>query len=260
MAKPARSSQRKSSDSFSYLSYFCFIHFFSKDHTHTALCQERLLFLLACSFKTPDCTYYCFRTTILHREALSEEKYHNFSSARERCKPPVLVPLPAFPPCDFSLSPQFRQGCFRKSTPPLHSSASCKQLWLQLLQKAMTLQVSSSCPCSLSTSQSRGDTQADSWCSCCSYQPVMATGWHRSEERRSTQKGLPSCAIDTALPGKNQGVSVFWEPQRIFLHLPTGGAIGQTLDWTIFIPPSPPTAGSVQKTCVQLSKANFKAA
>jgi len=130
MVKPARSSQRKSSVSFSYLSYFCLIHFFNKDHTHTALCQGCLLFLLACSFRTPGCSYYCFRTTILHREALSEEKHHGFSWAGDRPKPPVLVPLPVFPPCDCSFSPQLLQGCFRKLNPPLHSSVSCRQLWL----------------------------------------------------------------------------------------------------------------------------------
>lgn len=124
MIKPARSSQRKSSVSFSYLSYFYRIHFFNKDHTHTVLCQGCLLFLLACSFKTPGCSYYCFRITILHREALSEEKHHGFSWAGERPKPPVLVPLPAFPPYDFSFSPHFRQSWFRKSTPP-HSTPLC---------------------------------------------------------------------------------------------------------------------------------------
>ena len=119
------------------------------------------------------------------------------------------------------------------------------------MQKAMTLQVSPSCPCSLSTSPSRGDTQADSWCSCCSYQPVMATEWHHSEERRSTQKGLPSCAIGTTLPGKkNEGFQPFENPKGFSSTFLQVERLGRRLTEPSSSPPSPPTAGSLFKRLV----------
>lgn len=119
-----------------------------------------------------------------------------FLRAGGRPKPLVPVPLPAFPPCDYSL-PTVSRRLLQEVKAPAALFCSCRQLWLQLLHKAMTLQVSPSCPRSLSTPPSRGDTEAGSWCSCRSSQPAMATGWHLSEERRSTQEGLPSCAIGT---------------------------------------------------------------
>lgn len=76
----------------------------------------------------------------------------------------------------------------------------------------------------------------DSWCSCCSYQPVMGTGWHQSEKsEKFTERSTQLCNRHKPFLEKTR-VSVFWGPQRIFLHLPTGGAVGQMLDWTVLKP------------------------
>lgn len=106
------------------------------------------------------------------------------------------------------------------------------------------------------------DRRHSSWgCSCWSYQPAKTAGGQHSEERRSTQKGLTSSAIHTnlLLPGKSEGFQPFWEPQRIFLHLPTGGELGQTLDWIILKPSQPTNRFCSKDMCVELSKAKFKA-
>lgn len=240
-------------------SFFFYTHFQQEAHTHGT--ASGVPPISSCrQLQTRLCFYS--RTSAGHKEALSEEKQHGFCWAEGRPKPPVPVPLPAFPPCDFSCSPQHRQGCFRKSTPPLHSSVSCRQLWLQLLQNVMTLQVSPSCPQSLSTSPSRGATQVGADAVATS-QPWLLAGINQ-EERRSTQEGLPSCAIATTSPSwkkkKTRRISAFWEAPRIFLHLPTGGAVGQTLAWTLLEPSQPTNSRlSVQNTHVQLGKANFKA-
>lgn len=154
MVKTAISSNKK----LFHFHIFIFFHTHFQQEAHTHGTASGVPPISSCrQLQTRLCFYS--RTSAGHKEALSEEKQHGFCWAGGRPKPPVPVPLPAFPPCDFSGSPQHRQGCFRKSTPPLHSSVSCRQLWLQLLQNVMTLQVSPSCPQSLSTSPSRGATQ-----------------------------------------------------------------------------------------------------
>lgn len=260
MVKPARSSQRKSSASFSYLSYFCLIHFFNKDHTHTVILYyvrgASYFFLHAASkpqvvaITVSGPQFYTGRHCLVH---------HGFSWAGERPKPLVLVPLPAFPPCDFSFSPQCQQGCFRSQTP--HSIllclagncgfSCCRRRWLcrfllpalvvyQPLHREEILKLTVGAA-AVATSQS--------W--------LLGGIIQRKGE---VHRGLPSCAIDTSPSWKQRGFSVFWEPQRIFLHLPTGGVIGQTLDWTIRQSSQPTNSRlSVQKTCGQLGKTNFKA-
>lgn len=190
MVKPARTSQRNNSVSFSRLPYFCLIHFFNKDHTHAVLCQGCILFLLACSFKIPGCIHYCFKTTILHRKALSEEKHHGFSWAGERPKSPVLVPLPAFPPCDFlsfhSFSGSLQEVKYLPTSSLLCLAGSCgfsccRRYLLPVLAVYQPLR--QDVTLKLTVGAAAAATSRD--------------GWHHSEERRSAQKGLPSCATAT---------------------------------------------------------------
>lgn len=234
MVKPARSSLRKkkSVTFFTFLLpvYFLLIHFFNKDHTHTLQCQGCLLYLPACSFKSPVFQdHNSTQGVTVRRKALW------FLLGWVRPKPPVLVPLPAFPPCDSPFSAQF---C---ATPSLHSCVSCRQPCLSCCCRWRSCSISFLPLSSVSLSMER---RHSSWgCSCWSYQRAKAVGWQHSGERRSTQKGLTSSAIRTnlLLPAKKKGFLSFWGPQRVFLHLSTAGEIGQNQTEPSSSPPSPPT-------------------
>lgn len=117
MVKPARSSKKKKKFHFIFLSFLLLPHTPFQQGPHTYYVGY-LLFLLARSFKPPSCSYYCFRTTILRKEAPSEEELHGFSWAGGRLKPPALVPLPAFPPRDFFFLSTVSAALLQEIKPP----------------------------------------------------------------------------------------------------------------------------------------------
>lgn len=259
-ARSSKKKKKKSSISFSYLSHLCLTHVFNKDHTHTVLWEGYLLFLLACSFKPPSCSYYCFRTTILHREALSEEKLHGFSWAEGRLKPPVLVPLPAFPLRDFFFLSTVSAGLLQEIKPPRSAPlglagscgfSCCRRRWL--------------CRFLLPAPAVRGRLHQEETLKPAVGAAAVATGqsWLLGgviqRKGEVPRKACPAVQQTQALPGKIEGFQSFWNPKGFSSTFLQVERLGSHLTEPFSCPPSPPTADSVQKACVQLGKANFKA-
>lgn len=155
MVKTAISSQRKSS--FIFISSF-FSYTFPTRSTHTLYYVRGTSYFFLQTASKPvsvtipgpqlDTRRHCQKKSSMVSLGLRGDPNHQFQ----------FLCLPFLPVISLALH-STGKAASGSQPPPLHSSVSCRQLWLQLLQNVMTLQVSPSCPQSLSTSPSRGATQ-----------------------------------------------------------------------------------------------------